>query len=1002
MQMKIVADTLYQIARAKHGEAIVPKVDGDMRWFQQDGTKILVFSYKSHFNLLWGLADGVGGLSDIASSLVASCRQEDNPLTLVIVWDDIPKGETDAVDTTRYLTPIDWAVALSLSINKVKPVDRNYPPIRILIHDLGSQNVSHANSVRIYDQFPEFLTWVCLFRLTDNGSMKRDVESLIDNILNAEKESLTPLMNRSRFDNQKTMELIEQLWQGNIIQPMDSADRHAITNLIGVRSLLKAMQSPDTLIVDSDPVIKALEELIQAIGLIPKEIEHVIGTWYPPSKWKGHVDNFILVDDLCDQGWKEFLLTALGVKGSQSNVLKAYTTPEKAILKDGIDLNGNNARKDIIFLDLRLFTNRTKGEETEFFQKILEFYRSHYQETLLPWPGLYQEEIDAIERCIEEKSVENEDYYVALTLFPRLIALCNPRIPIIIFSSTGKKHIVDRLKPYKNIIVEFDKPKYFGQASISILVETKARFLSAMESAISICRGKEICYQLGNTSEADEHEMYQKNDGRYIEVYIDESRDEEQLSVGGLIVSYPSEDAATRFYQLLDDNNIRWGWHRDSPWSVPASSFLDKASNIDSHKIASVLNDVETIALENQIYISACRLGQLQISKAQDSMVQAPDYYYRSLLRLLLETLLLDWVQVPEDSDENVRVAIFAGTRVLFDHSQSFKNSPQNFIDLERAFGRTIIELNKECTEAKEPVWNTLRTAEAFVVPDKFKKDEMQDKPAAFLANGAALFLDENSKAGRTPKELMTYSFAFSEVYPIVLEVLGSRRARNIDIVMARGVRLLYGKHNTNLTPNQLPRQIHYAADYVASRPEQVPNIWWKRGFRDVANEKFHHWMNASYYADDRNTVVESILEWSSTRAHRGVSKYSIARWIRTRLADCERKMAGDEFIRLCKLLHESLYNEKSIRQTGLIVEGTVTKIVEFGVFVSLDDNNRGLIHVSNLADEYVKNIHEYVEDRDIVEVEVIEIKDDGKISLRMLSNISKNEKAASKDDTAD
>ncbi len=70
--------------------------------------------------------------------------------------------------------------------------------------------------------------------------------------------------------------------------------------------------------------------------------------------------------------------------------------------------------------------------------------------------------------------------------------------------------------------------------------------------------------------------------------------------------------------------------------------------------------------------------------------------------------------------------------------------------------------------------------------------------------------------------------------------------------------------------------------------------------------------------------------------------------------------------------------------ELGKIVEGKVTNVMPFGAFVALPENQTGLIHISEVASDYVKDIHEHVKQGDTVRVKVIKIDDSGKISLSM------------------
>lgn len=65
----------------------------------------------------------------------------------------------------------------------------------------------------------------------------------------------------------------------------------------------------------------------------------------------------------------------------------------------------------------------------------------------------------------------------------------------------------------------------------------------------------------------------------------------------------------------------------------------------------------------------------------------------------------------------------------------------------------------------------------------------------------------------------------------------------------------------------------------------------------------------------------------------------------------------------------------------GSIVEGKVTGITNFGAFVELSDGKTGLVHISEVADAYVKDINEYLKQDETVKVKVINVSD-GKIGL--------------------
>lgn len=68
----------------------------------------------------------------------------------------------------------------------------------------------------------------------------------------------------------------------------------------------------------------------------------------------------------------------------------------------------------------------------------------------------------------------------------------------------------------------------------------------------------------------------------------------------------------------------------------------------------------------------------------------------------------------------------------------------------------------------------------------------------------------------------------------------------------------------------------------------------------------------------------------------------------------------------------------------GDIVKGKVSGIKEFGAFVELAPGKEGLVHISELADHYVKDVSDVVALGDIVEVHVIGVDREGKIRLSL------------------
>ena len=86
--------------------------------------------------------------------------------------------------------------------------------------------------------------------------------------------------------------------------------------------------------------------------------------------------------------------------------------------------------------------------------------------------------------------------------------------------------------------------------------------------------------------------------------------------------------------------------------------------------------------------------------------------------------------------------------------------------------------------------------------------------------------------------------------------------------------------------------------------------------------------------------------------------------------------------------------------EIGEIYYGTVTRITTFGAFVDLGGGKEGLVHISKISKEHVKNITDFVNVGDKVPVKVIEIDDQGRINLTMKDLVETKEEKNAEDPT--
>ena len=81
--------------------------------------------------------------------------------------------------------------------------------------------------------------------------------------------------------------------------------------------------------------------------------------------------------------------------------------------------------------------------------------------------------------------------------------------------------------------------------------------------------------------------------------------------------------------------------------------------------------------------------------------------------------------------------------------------------------------------------------------------------------------------------------------------------------------------------------------------------------------------------------------------------------------------------------------------EIGAVVEGEVTGITNFGAFLQLPEGKVGLIHISEVSNVYVKDIHDFLKEHQKVKAKVLSIDVRGKIALSLKQLEEKSETPA-------
>ena len=88
-------------------------------------------------------------------------------------------------------------------------------------------------------------------------------------------------------------------------------------------------------------------------------------------------------------------------------------------------------------------------------------------------------------------------------------------------------------------------------------------------------------------------------------------------------------------------------------------------------------------------------------------------------------------------------------------------------------------------------------------------------------------------------------------------------------------------------------------------------------------------------------------------------------------------KAAGEEARRRVEMVTADV-------EVGVIYEGKVAKIMDFGAFVTILPGKDGLVHISQISDERVENVTDKLSEGDVIKVKVLEVDRQGRIRLSM------------------
>jgi hypothetical protein len=496
--------------------------------------------------------------------------------------------------------------------------------------------------------------------------------------------------------------------------------RHAVSNVVGPLLLGFTPQQEDVAWV-----VSHLRYLLKEVGISTGgENSSDDSFWLNPEELtRRDTVEFILIDDQHRNGWEQVLCTALGatfkssdqeglhrVGSTDNNRLIVSVSRTADYLLDKLESLRNSDQRfklrlgtadcahEILLLDLRLFEGYSLQEEARFLSLVRDVAVRFRQREGLPWPGFSDEELqrfdDWLKRAVNlqldgsaEVSRMDKTYLEALTLLPRVLALTDLSLPIVIFSSTGQREITEILKNYGNIITEFEKPRLFGYQSADIKSHTRAAFQLAVGKALQLCAGRKLCRNMLKYSQKAQPLARQTWAGAaHVELYIDESgsslrpgdidaktASDRRFVLAGLLIAYEQfkgEGGPKALHAKMGNAGLRW-WPEKlySPYLLkrgPRDDMIDlpggsaKAPNAILQEFLDCLNGQKALGLCLEYR------ENFNVKDDDDLLLEGlSDNRYRKMLATLLELLVFELLpELLPLKHPKISFSIFVATRV--------------------------------------------------------------------------------------------------------------------------------------------------------------------------------------------------------------------------------------------------------------------------------------------------------------------------------------------------
>lgn len=823
-----------------------------------------ILSYQEHFSLCWQSWEKIRDWVSTPST------SQKNLILLWDGVPTIDKTASSNIRVEDYLTPLDWSVAFSLHLYESNA--NSIPNLRILIWDMQMDRYSHTHSVRFFRMFNKLVVpamkWIRVFRTNEKETYWQLSHLWLNCTREEEHESfngLAPTMRSHLKPGLCEGELLQlkRFWSVNLTDPSVAGDHHAISNLVG--PILLGVDN----LGQQDVFVTALHSLLTWLGLLPKSMSAGQGanpqidldstpyveTLKQINKLDGGPEplRILLLDDHSSKlGWGVWLRHMLQLdspsnfnpdieykepvligekKGKFQHDVELYAcesamdfwenvrqcnhigekqNDQKNRYNFKVSIGNKEVPIDILLLDLRLFANKKFHEEVEFYKGLSSYIEERIKRDNRFSLDAFTQANKWLEAVSNEQELNEEctEYFETITWLARILSSIDFSLPIMLFSSTKKREIIQPLLPFRNIITLFDKPTYHHVISPSIREVTYEKLSEALIQALQMAYARRFCSFLKILSDGSDKKPINKSNDEEpnftekvactTELLLDETgalTDKKGiLTVGGLLVIYPPEvspqEIEDEIYKKIKSEVSKSKNLKLTTLVQRSGGF--KYKNVFRDNKDRITQIVSDVCESHEVKVSfVCLSGKLESLQGMDfgeigeiENERLSDNLFRSLLQHIIETACY-WFAgklIPKRMPR--RLLVRGASRTLPAKNNNYSDDSN---ELWVRWGIPVIDVGVygKLWEAYQRLKEYSRSPTHKTTLDQNKKQELEeiDKDFSSFMNDASL---------KRKRRRMVRHFPFDGVRPIVEQIgrkyQGVKDAPVVDIAKAYGL----------------------------------------------------------------------------------------------------------------------------------------------------------------------------------------------------------------------